>query len=112
MSADDAIVILKTKDKFQKIGFNHYKKMFDKGIIAYRVAHIQAMDNFEFYKEKESHNLGYWMHNRFSVCEVFYNEEDAYLKAQSLYDKAIKDFGYSAYGIQTINATDFNFPGS
>lgn len=107
MSSDNCIAILKTTDKFKVENEYTLTNTFGKGITAYRVAHICAMDNFEYYIENELHNLGYWMYANFPWKEVVYSYEDAI----SLADKYCKIVGYTEYGIVNIDASKYNFPG-
>lgn len=107
MSADNCIAILATTDKFQKIKEGHFQNTFGKGVPAFRVAHVLAHDSFEYYKDRELHNLGYWLYEAFGKSEVFYKEEDALIAARRLQ----KEVGYTEYGIISIDANEFNFPG-
>lgn len=107
MSADNCIAILKTTDNFKVENEYALTNTFGKGIIAYRVAHIQAVDDFEYCVENELHNLGYWMYANFHWKEVVYSYEEAV----SLADKYYKIVGYTEYGIVNIDASKYNFPG-
>ncbi len=107
MSADNGVYILETGDKFKEISKNHFENLFDKRIIAYRVAHIQAADSFDWYVENELHNLGEWMEKAFGDSIVFYTKEEAFQHAQSL----LAAIDYTEYGICTIDAIRYNFPG-
>jgi len=110
MSADNGVYILITRDKMKSVGRGRWKNM--KGtILAYRVAHCQAADNFEFYKERELHNLGHWMGYSFSHSRVYYEKAQAMADAKGQAAHILKDFGILEYGIQEIDATEFNFPG-
>jgi hypothetical protein len=108
MSADNGVYILETKDKFKRIGENSWKNMFGKDIVAYRVAHAVSIDNFEWYKENELHNLGLWMNEMFGESPIFYNKEEARKYAFKKHD----DLGYTEYGVCDIDASEYNFPGS
>lgn len=107
MSSDNCIAVLITTDKFQKIDEHTYKNMFDKPIETYRVAHIQAVDNFEWYEKNEIHNLGNWMADNFRNCEPIYDASDAQKYARDLQRK----IGYTEYGIVPVDAFKYNFPG-
>lgn len=106
MSADNAIVILKTTDKFRVYGNTLYN-MFGEELPAYRVAHIQAVDNFDYYVENEIHNLGYWMYYTFGKETPVYVYDTALKIAHKLLDSA----DYVEYGIVEIDASKYNFPG-
>lgn len=107
MSADNCIVILKTTDKFKKENKYTSTNTFGKGIIAYRVAHIQAMDNFDWYAENEIHNLGYWMQCEFGDSAPLYDPDEAYKIAHKL----LNSIPYVEYGIVELDASKYNFPG-
>ncbi len=108
MSADNGIYILVTYDKFKRITKHSLRTLGgDKRILAYRVAHTQAVDNFDWYIENELHNLGEWMQNVFGKAPLFYSYSEAFKAAELLHKKV----GYTEYGICTIAASEYNFPG-
>jgi hypothetical protein len=107
MSADNCIAILKTTDKFKIVGPGHLKNLFGEGIIAYRVAHIQAHDNYEWYKDNEIHNLGCWFADLFKKSEVFYSKDEAAKRVVEL----LRKVDYVEYGIIDLDASEYNFPG-
>lgn len=107
MSADNGIYILKTSDKFKKVSKGLLENLFYDRIIAYRVAHIQAADNFDWFVLNELHNLGAWMKDVFGDSTVIYDNKEAFQHAQSL----LGTIDYTEYGICTIDATSYNFPG-
>lgn len=107
MSADNGVYILKTSDRFKEISKGYLQNLFDKRITAYRVVHIQAADSFDWYVINELHNLGAWMGKAFGDSTVFYDKEEAFQHAQSL----LASIDYTEYGICTIDATRYNFPG-
>jgi hypothetical protein len=107
MSADNAIVILWTKDTFKKINDSYYQNMFDNKIDAYRVAHAQAIDNFDWYIENEPHNIGFWLNSVFSDSPVFYDKNAALDFAAIM----LKQYEYVEYGIVDLDASNYNFPG-
>lgn len=107
MSADNCIAILKTTDNFIQENENTFTNTFGKGIIAYRVAHIQAADNFNYYVENEIHNLGYWMQSEFKNIAPLYDYDEAFKIANKLLD----GISYVEYGIVEIDASKYNFPG-
>lgn len=106
MSADNAVAILITRDKFRKSGEHSWTNTWDEGAIAYRVAHIQSADNFQWLINHEIHNLGAWMQDCFSLDEVFYDEREAFARAREL----IAEIGFVEYGIITLDGTAYNFP--
>ena len=81
--------------------------MLGKRIVAYRVAHAQAIDNFEFYKEQELHNLGWWMESIFGRSKIYYDRGGAFKESMRINENIV----YTEYGIQEVDAKEFNFPG-
>ena len=106
MSADNGIYILQTTDKFKQVDADTYKNVSENGVTAYRVAEAFAIDNYEFYKESEPHNLGYWMYSVFGKSEVYYDYEEACEKAEEFADW----IQYTEYGINNIDASEYCFP--
>jgi hypothetical protein len=105
MSADNWIYILHTKDNRKDVKF--WKEKFQEWPVdAYRVAHCQAIDNFEWLIENEIHNLWLWMESEFWESKIFYSHEEAYKHAE----KVEKDYWWTEYWIQTVDATKYNFP--
>lgn len=110
MSADNGVYILITKDKFKKTGDHIWANQMLKGndgVVAYRVAHCQAADNFDFYQKNEPHNVGAWMSDVFKRSEVCYNESEAMDQAHEL----AKKYDYLEYGIVTMDVRPMNFYG-
>ena len=107
MSADDGIYILKTTDKSQQSKANKscWINKSPEGIIAYRVAWAQAIDNFDYYKQNEPHNFGYWLHLIWKESPVFYSLQEAREYANEMID-------HTEYGINEIDALEYNFPGA
>lgn len=107
MSADNGVYILITTDKFKKTSEHSYENVSDEGgIKAYRVAHAQAIDSFEWYKENEPHNLGYFLYRIWKKSPIFYKKGQALSFACDLHKK----MGWTEYGISHIDAREFNFP--
>ena len=106
MSADNGVYILITSDKFvqanDKGGFVNTN---GKPVKAYRVVHAQAIDNFDYYKEHEPHNLGAYMWDTWGSCEVFYDKTKALVEAQRIVDT----FEFVEYGVAEIDASEYNF---
>ena len=106
MSADNGIYILKTTDGYRKE--NHtWVNTFGDGITAYRVAHAQAIENFDYYRDHETHNLGWWMDIVWGKSEVYYDESEAFKAGAAL----LNEYSFVEYGMVLIDASDFNFPG-
>lgn len=118
MSADNGIYILMTRDKFKQVidegrskGVGYpvvvHENQFDAPTLAYRVAHSCAIDNFNWYKENELHNLGWWMNEIWGNSNVLYSKAEAVKLAEEIES----NLPYTEYGICFIDATEFNFPG-
>jgi len=107
MSSDNGVYILKTLDWFKEEDVGVQVNCLPDGIIAYRVAHVQAADEFYYIEESQIHNLGNWMEHNFKLSPVLYNEQEAMDYAVQLH----KNIGWTEYGISGIDASNYNFPG-
>jgi len=107
MSADNCVAILQTTDKFKQINPYLKNNMYGKQLFAWRVAHIQAIDSFEWYEQNEPHNLGVWLNSVFGRAHIFYSETEAIKFATDL----LASIEYTEYGLCRIDATKYNFPG-
>jgi len=106
MSADNGVYILKTKDKFKHVGGGLTNSVANP-ITAYRVAYAQAIDNFEWYKKHEPHNLGFYLKEIWGNSKVHYDYEKALRAAEGM----AQSYDYLEYGISDIDAEEYNFPG-
>ena len=104
MSADNWIYILHTKDKFKQNNWC-YENCNSNPIDTYRVAHTQAIDNFDWYKENEIHNLWAYMCSVWWDSEAYYDKMQAMEKAEEL----SKEIWYTEYWISIVDAKDYNF---
>ena len=107
MSADNCIAILKTTDKFIKENEYTLTNTFGKGIVAYRVAEVGAVDNFDWYLKMEIHNLGAYLQDTFGNIQPVYDPDEAFKIAHKLLDI----IPYVEYGIIELDASKYNFPG-
>lgn len=108
MSSDNCIAILKTMDKFKQTSKGCFQNMFEERIPAYRVAHVQSVDSYSWYKENEPHNVGYWMYLSFGdETPVFYDEAEAFEYARKVADTV----PILEYGILSVDASEYNYPG-
>lgn len=110
MSADNGVYILQTvrtrRESPERPG--RYTKCEPHHV--YRVAHTQAVDNFEYYQENEPHNLGAYMQQVWGNSPVFESHEKALLHASGI-AKEVTDSGFPLeYGVSTIE-TDLKFFG-
>lgn len=97
MSADNTIVILQTKRTFIKEGNGNLNHRILHHV--YRVAHVQAWDNFDYYKNNQLYNLGAYLYDIFGKSKVHLTKTDALNEAEEL----LKKIGYVEYGIQIID---------
>lgn len=107
MSSDNCIGILITADHFIEQSPGLFKNLFDEPVRAFRVAHVQAPDNFDYLKENRLHELGCWMRDHFEDSPVFFDSAGA---GQYAFD-LMKEHPVLEYGIVHFVATEFNFPG-
>ena len=96
MSADNGIYILGTVTSYKKEG-NAIVHCGARRV--YRVAHAQAIDNLEHYKNNEPHNLGAYMVDVWGKSEV-YDDRDAAIVAA---DKLASKYDILEYGISFID---------
>lgn len=110
MSADNTVIILHTKEQFVAEGINAdgtpycWKNLFEKRIDAYRVAHVQGFDNFDWYKENQLYMVGHYLIEIFGHSKIFYDYEEARTEAEKIYDSK----EYVEYGISFVDATEFD----
>ena len=107
MSADNTILVIETK----RTALEESKGRFTNGKpnTVFRVAHVQAADNLEWYKKNQPYNLGAWLYERFKDSDVIpgTDKELAETRAQEL----LKEYEYVEYGIVFIDLTDMTFYG-
>lgn len=105
MSADNGIYILATRRTCtQKNGviWNDNKEH-----VVYRVAYTSAIDNFDFYKNKEQYNLGAYMKEVWGTSKVYSDVIEVHKKAHELNDEREG----TEYGVVVIDASDMIFYG-
>ena len=107
MSADNGVYILLTKDTHKKIGDNTWQKTFGKGVLAFRVAHAQAIDNLEWYEREQPYNVGYYLNSVFGDSVVYYD----IAAAESAANKIARELPILEYGVQLIERRQYSFPG-
>lgn len=106
MSADNGIYILQTIDSFKNTGRGAWVSTAGKGVVCYRVAHAQAIDNLSWYEENEPYNVGYFLHSVWGNSVPLYDLSEA----EKLASEMEKEIGYTEYGIQLIKRLQYNFP--
>lgn len=104
MSADNGIYILKTK-RTRRLEGNAWVKAPTHFV--YRVAHVQAFDNFDWLKENQPYNLGAYMADVWGKSEIYPEEMAAFHAADALY----QSIDYVEYGVSEIDATNMIFYG-
>ena len=115
MSADNGVYVLHTTDRMQlqEYGPEDDKfdgpKVIDGGIGAFRIAHVQAIENFEWYEKFEPHNLGWYMEDIWGQSTIYYDKREALDAAHEFAASIIED-GILEYGVQILDATQYNFP--
>ena len=95
MSADNGIYVLQTR-KAVSCGYIEYE---------YRIAHTQAIDNFDYYEKISTKKLKEYMVDIWGNSKVYGNRRDALQAAHELAD------GYEIleYGVRVIK-TNYIFP--
>jgi hypothetical protein len=106
MSADNAIAILVTHDRWFETQDNHFERLGQQGQPVWRVAHIGNPERFDELRTHEIHNLGHWMHSTFANSPAFTVEADARAHARQ---KAAQQIVLE-HGIVTYDARPYNFP--
>lgn len=103
MSADNGIYILKTIRAHKKDGIGWVKA--DPHPV-YRVAHASAIDNFDWYQQNQSYNLGAYMKDVWGSSPVFEDSQEAVNYASHME----KELSILEYGICRID-TNYIFYG-
>lgn len=105
MSADNAVAILATRDRFRHEPCGTYTRL-PPDTDVWRVAHIGNPESFETYRTEELHNLGWWMAQAFRSARTFLREDRAVEYARHLE----REIGVVEHGILTFDARPMNFP--
>lgn len=93
MSADNGVYILSTVRHSKQEGIAWVKC---DSYQVYRVAHAQAIDNLEYYKEKEPHNLGAYMQDTWGTSPVYQDKDQAIIAAHKIADSIdVLEYGVS-----------------
>lgn len=112
MSADNGIYILKTVSHFQKIKAGVFKNLFEETIPHYRVAHLQAIDNLDYYLKNAPYNLGAFVYESWKRSPVFETEAEALEYAKNLADKQdVLEYGIQSIDMAKITGQEFVFYG-
>lgn len=107
MSADNGIFILVTKDNRKRVANGATENTFGEGVIAYRVAHAQAIDNLDWYEKKQPYNVGYFLDQIWGHCTPYYDAKEA----QAAADFESDLYYILEYGICKIERLQYSFPG-
>ena len=102
MSADNGVYILRTIRTWKKENgtYIHIPQEY-----VYRVSVVNAIDNFDWYKNNEPYNIGYYMWQIWGSSEVFTDFGKAVQFAHSLERSGMP----TEYGVNQID-TDLVFP--
>lgn len=97
MSADNGVYVLGTvRDRRQEgratVTCKPYK--------VYRIAHAQAIDNFEYYQHDQTYNLGCYMQEIWGQSKVYTTKEDALKEAHNV-ARLIENLEYGVVVIET-----------
>lgn len=104
MSADNGIYILKTTRNRRQEGAAWVQS---EPHFVYRVAHVQAIDNFEWYKNHQTYNLGAYMKESWGHSIPHIDENAAFSEAHA----EAKTIENLEYGVSVIDASDMVFYG-
>lgn len=100
MSADNGIYVLASKKADTANGADFL-------IDVWRVAHAQAIENFDYYREWKPDELDKCLKNVWGKSKVFTSYGDALIAAHTLAD----DCPMLEYGVSVLNLGDHRFPG-
>lgn len=101
MGADNGVYILQTmRDTVDENGWIEKCTPYP----VWRVAHVQAIDNFYFYEEEELYNLGAYMKEIWGHSPVFTEKKEAL----SFAHKVKEAVGHVEYGVSFIE-TNYRF---
>ena len=103
MSSDNGIYILRSKSECL---INGAARTRTPEYFVYRVAHNQAMDDYDWYLNNQLHNLGWYL---WTVFKDSYRHT-SYASAQYEATAIERGYGYTEYGICLIEF-DKVFPG-
>lgn len=97
MSADNGIYIISSWRTF-KGGDGVYENHQEKHKV-YRVAHVQAIDNLDWYAINQPDNFGAYVYETWKNSPVFMTKEEAHITAGHILD----DIDVCEYGIRDID---------
>lgn len=110
MSADNCIAILHTKEQFKISRVDDdgtpwgWVNLFEDRADVWRVAHTQAIDNFDWYEQNQLYMLGKYMIDVWGKSPVFYDEKEALNYANELEAKV----RFTEYGIVSIDRPNYD----
>jgi len=112
MSADNGIYILKTVSHFKKMGNGVFRNLFEETIPYYRVAHLQAIDNLDYYLKNAPYNLGAFVYESWKRSPVFETEAEALEYAKNLASiQEVLEYGIQNIDMEQITGQEFVFYG-
>ena len=104
MSADNTIIVLVTNSTWEHKPNGYSVRVPPYRV--YRVAHIQAWDNYDWYLENQPYNLGAYLMQCFKNAPAFRNEDEAMNYAKKMQE----EIHFVEYGIQVVD-TPFTYFG-
>lgn len=107
MSADNCVAILATTSSFAHEGGGRYRNLRENTRTHYRVAHTQAIDNFDWYEQNQPYNLGAYMQDVWPKEPIYLTRDDAWKAARDMLDS----IEYTEYGIVEIDGTKYHYMG-
>ena len=104
MSADNGIYILGTTETKPKIDPKTGYQMGSDKIRIYRPAHVQAIDNLDYYEKQHPEMLGIYLKETWGKSTKYRTKESA-IEHAGLMEEEI---GYLEYGICVIERFQYN----
>ena len=111
MSADNGIYVLKSRSKFKETSPGFFERQ-DDYIDIWRVAHVQGIDNLDWFKEHQPWNVGAYLYFVFEgQSKIYYSREEAWDKAISMAEACeILEYGICSLNLDKWNQEKFGVP--
>lgn len=109
MSADNTILIIKTKRTAQEISKGFWAPGVENYV--YRVAEVRAAESLDYIEKNQLYNLGAYLFTHFKDSPVFTDEEGADTYAEQLESEIENTQGYVEYGILSVDLSQYVFWG-
>jgi hypothetical protein len=109
MSADNAIVVLETTDRYQIVESRVIQ--FSSSIPAWRVAETTNVDDFTYLEHRGLLlDLGVRLNRTFGKSKVYYTEAEAMKAAYALEEEMRQNCQVLEYGIVEVDLSKHSFP--